>query len=414
DNCGGTVTTTLTNTSVAGTDCSWTVTYTFSVSDACGNTLAGRTYSNTGGDKTAPVIICPANVTVSSGASTLPAATGTATATDNCSGILIITYSDVTTSCLDGNYIISRTWRATDVCNNSASCTQTITVNDCTTDCEAPSVFTMDSISAAEAQICFNSIPGAQGYIVAWRTIPQTDWIISTVIAPDTCLIFTNHFPDVYEIEIATICANGDTSAFGPVYTYETFRSCTKPQNPYTSGITATKATLNWSAVIDADKYVVNYRQTGTTVWTKKTLSKTFLTVKNLQPSTQYEWKVQSKCIGATRSVGGKFTPLQYFTTLSLKAEQSISSVEITGVQIYPNPASQQFTYGFDADGAGTYSIAIENVLGQIIYSALQKSYSGNVKQQVDLGNVPEGMYLFHLIIDGKEYSKRLEVQHSY
>lgn len=289
----------------------------------------------------------------------------------------------------------------------------TVTGNDCTTDCAAPSVFTIDSISAAEAQICFNSIPGAQGYIVAWRTVPQTDWIISTVIAPDTCLIFTNHFPDVYEIQIATICANGDTSAFGPIFTYQTFASCTKPQNPYTSAITATKATLNWSSVSDADKYVVYYRQTGTTTWTKKTISKTFLTVKNLMPSTQYEWKVQSKCIGTTRSVGGKLTALQYFTTLSLKVDGSISMAEITDIYVYPNPLSQQFTFEFEANGTGTFSVTIENILGRIIYNAQPEQYSGAVKKQIELGVVAEGMYILHLNIDGKIYTQRLVVQHS-
>ena len=63
----------------------------------------------------------------------LPAATGTATATDNCVGTVTITYSDLTTSCSDGTYIISRTWRATDACNNSSTCSQTITVNKAST-----------------------------------------------------------------------------------------------------------------------------------------------------------------------------------------------------------------------------------------------------------------------------------------
>ncbi|MEO5675503.1 MAG: ice-binding family protein [Chitinophagales bacterium] len=300
-----------------------------------------------------------------------------------------------------------------DGCGSDTSNHIVVTVNDCTTDCAAPTVFTIDSISAAEAQICFNSIPGALGYIVAWRTVPQTDWIISTVIAPDTCLIFTNHFPDVYEIEIATICANGDTSAFGPIFTYQTFASCTKPQNPYTSAITATKATLNWSSVSDADKYVVYYRPTGTTTWTKKTISKTFLTVKNLMPSTQYEWKVQSKCIGTTRSVGGKFTGLQYFTTLSLKVDGSITTVEITDVHVYPNPLSQQFTFEFEANGTGTFSVTIENILGRIIYNAQPEQYSGAVKKQIELGVVADGMYILHLNIDGKIYTQRLVVQHS-
>ncbi|MGI8582091.1 MAG: HYR domain-containing protein, partial [Chitinophagaceae bacterium] len=130
DNCGGTVTRTFVSDVITNQTCAnrYTITRTYRATDVCGNSST-CTQTITVNDNTAPVITCPANVTVSCGASTLPAATGAATATDNCGGTVTITYSDVTTSCSDGTYIISRTWRATDVCNNSSSCTQTITVN---------------------------------------------------------------------------------------------------------------------------------------------------------------------------------------------------------------------------------------------------------------------------------------------
>jgi hypothetical protein len=51
DICGGPVTATMTLTTVSGTDCSWTVNYTFKVRDACGNERTGQTYSNSGSDQ---------------------------------------------------------------------------------------------------------------------------------------------------------------------------------------------------------------------------------------------------------------------------------------------------------------------------------------------------------------------------
>jgi hypothetical protein len=54
DNCGAPVTAVLTNTVVTGTDCAWTITYTYNVVDACGNSITGQTYQNTGSDQTAP------------------------------------------------------------------------------------------------------------------------------------------------------------------------------------------------------------------------------------------------------------------------------------------------------------------------------------------------------------------------
>jgi hypothetical protein len=82
-----------------------------------------------------PIITCPANVTIECDESTAPANTGSATATDNCSapGGIVITFTDVSTQgqgCLQYSYVIIRTWRATDVCGNTSTCSQTITVQD--------------------------------------------------------------------------------------------------------------------------------------------------------------------------------------------------------------------------------------------------------------------------------------------
>jgi hypothetical protein len=77
-----------------------------------------------------PVITCPADVTIECGESTLPDNTGYATATGECDPSPTITYSDSSSgTCPE---VITRTWTATDDCDNSASCIQIITVVDTT------------------------------------------------------------------------------------------------------------------------------------------------------------------------------------------------------------------------------------------------------------------------------------------
>jgi hypothetical protein len=66
-------------------------------------------------------------------ASTAPAATGTATAIGNCNGTITISSSDaITPGVCPQSYTITRTWKAVDACNNSASGVQIITVVDTT------------------------------------------------------------------------------------------------------------------------------------------------------------------------------------------------------------------------------------------------------------------------------------------
>jgi len=83
-------------------------------------------------DGTAPVIVCPGNVTIQCNESTDPSNTGSATATDNLDDTPVVTWSDAVDMSGCGGYTgtITRTWTAEDCAGNTTSCVQTITVVD--------------------------------------------------------------------------------------------------------------------------------------------------------------------------------------------------------------------------------------------------------------------------------------------
>jgi hypothetical protein len=110
----------------------FTVVRTYRATDVCGNSST-CTQTITVFDNVPPSITCPAPVTVQC-ASLVPAANiASVTTSDNCSGgAPVVTFvSDVTSNqtCVN-RYIITRTYRSTDVCGNSSTCTQIITVFD--------------------------------------------------------------------------------------------------------------------------------------------------------------------------------------------------------------------------------------------------------------------------------------------
>lgn len=112
-------------------------------------------------DNEAPVITCPADKTLECSATADPddlTVTGEATATDNCN--YTISHSDVTSSNCNIT-VIARTWTATDLCGNSSSCTQLITIRDT----KAPTITCLENGNITVADDC-----SASGDIVTFYT----------------------------------------------------------------------------------------------------------------------------------------------------------------------------------------------------------------------------------------------------
>jgi hypothetical protein len=107
-------------------ECTAEVTVTDTTGNSDSDTAAVTIY-----DTTAPDITCPADVTIECDQSSLPAYTGSATATDICDPTLDITSADAVTpgACPEESTIL-RTWTATDSCGISTTCDQTIGVVD--------------------------------------------------------------------------------------------------------------------------------------------------------------------------------------------------------------------------------------------------------------------------------------------
>jgi hypothetical protein len=175
DNCGTPTLTFADVTTTGSCPNSYTITRTWTATDACGNvTNASQVFNVV--DTTPPVISAlPAPSTIQCSGS--PAWT-TPTATDNCS-TPTLTFTDVTTpgSC-PNNYSITRTWTATDACGNVANASQTFNVVDTT----PPVISALPGPSTIECSVT-----------PSWTTPTATDncstptLTFTTVTTPGSC-----------------------------------------------------------------------------------------------------------------------------------------------------------------------------------------------------------------------------------
>jgi len=137
DNCDLTVTqATLNPDQITAGPCpqTYTITRTWSVIDDCGNNGTATQIINVQ-DTTAPTVDpAPGDVTISC-ENPLPVAPPTLPASDNCDATVVaatLNADQIAPGSCDGNYVVTRTWTATDACGNATTRTQIITVQDIT------------------------------------------------------------------------------------------------------------------------------------------------------------------------------------------------------------------------------------------------------------------------------------------
>lgn len=185
DNCSGAVTVTVAADVITGLICAnaYSIARVYTATDACGNT-SSCVQTITVADTIAPLITCLGDITVSCEGEVPAADTSLVVATDLCGGVVSITVADdvVTDSLCVNTYSISRIYSAVDVCGNSATCEQTITVND----------------NLAPVIVCPNDLT-----LFCGDTIPDPD--VTVIVASDNCGSVTIEF--VSDDTTGTDCA---------------------------------------------------------------------------------------------------------------------------------------------------------------------------------------------------------------
>ncbi|MEO6131506.1 MAG: T9SS type A sorting domain-containing protein, partial [Saprospiraceae bacterium] len=182
----------------------FTVTRTYRATDECGNS-ATCTQTITVFDNTPPTLTCPTNVTVQC-ASLIPPVNTNLVAADNCTGAApIVTFvSDVNSNQTCANrFIVTRTYRATDACGNSATCAQTITVFDNT-----PPVITCPTNTTVQ---CASDVPVPNLNLVATDNCGGTPPVItvaSNITTNQTC---ANRFTLNRTYRATDACGNSAT-----------------------------------------------------------------------------------------------------------------------------------------------------------------------------------------------------------
>lgn len=168
----------------------------------------------------------------------------------------------------------------------------------------------------------------ATGFIIRYAPKNTENWSASTFIERETSIPNLTPASD-YTFEIRTICANGDTSRAVP-YTYSTLPDCYSPTFVDAQNISQVSATLIWDNAVLSNNvsYIVEWKL-ATADWTtglegrQSNIEDTTLTITNLTPGKNYNWRVKTHCGENydSETTSGSFTTQaldKYTVTLSI------------------------------------------------------------------------------------------------
>lgn len=178
--------------------------------------------------------------------------------------------------------------------------------------------------------------------------------------------------------------------AMGVTFSDEDFNNCNPvaPDGIFADDITATSATINWSAVTGADAYKGAIWNLSTGVIHKFSAggdATSFALTYGLTPSTTYGVRLKTACLDY--GIFSDYSEFAYFTTSPLRMGEQQAVAEI-----YPNPNSGNFTVNLTGYNNVETTIQVVNAVGQIVYSEIVVPVNDLTAKQIAL-NVPSGMY---------------------
>ncbi len=176
------------------------------------------------------------------------------------------------------------------------------------------------------------------------------------------------------------------------------------PGNAATGVITATSAKVTFDNFTCVDGYRLQHRKVGDTAWIYDTVLKSPNTLRNLTPSTQYEWQVVSGDTLGTYTAISELSTLQTFTTLSAFASTTGDNSNVTaantgakGLITYPNPTSVQFKIQYNSNTNAKLSATLKDINGRTVWSKLNVAATAINGTTVDVSKLQPGIYILQV-----------------
>jgi chitodextrinase len=253
-------------------------------------------------------------------------------------------------------------------------------------------VFTANAdVTSSSATINWSAVPGVQGYIVQYRSLPTGTFITLPPINADQTGVTISGLQanTLYEARVQAVCTGGRFSDYSNALAFQTSVaaiSCNAPAG-LSALATGTSANLSWGAVSGAVAYNIIYQRLpdGLPQQANNVATNSF-SVQGLAPNAEYLFQVQAVCGGGVSSA---FSAGQSFVTrgaaTACAVPQNIrGEVGITDILVAWNSVAGAVSYTLQyrelPNGAPFFINGITSTSQLITGLAAEKSYEARIR----------------------------------
>ena len=154
----------------------------------------------------------------------------------------------------------------------------------------------------------------AQQFRVLYKK--QIDTVWQHLLVPNDTFFVLNGLEKCtdYEFQVETICDSvfGTSSGFFTTFPFQTEGCCLPPENLEAIAINDSQFTAVWNPVFGVQSYTLSYRLMGMSNWMDTTISDTSFQIHELEPCTDYEFRVKATCNGLDKGYSDTLTVLTF------------------------------------------------------------------------------------------------------
>ncbi len=160
--------------------------------------------------------------------------------------------------------------------------------------CFPPVTLTANNINVTTADINWAQSDSVLRVDARWRAIGQPDWQMAEEVNLPFTLTGLTICTD-YELQLQGYCQS-DTLDYTSSMFFRTGGCCEPPSDIQIISIDETSVTMDWSDILTATGYVIEYRPTGEELWFTTQAFSSEIMLSGLENCTEYEYRIRTHC----------------------------------------------------------------------------------------------------------------------